>query len=176
MKKVWIKYPTSPEIIIVTDINTTRPEEYSFLINSFDESADYTANYSNGDYSLVEIPGSRDNKAEKLKRDILEEELFAVDKEVETTKDDTFLFNGNNYYADIETIQGIFVSLPYLPQGFTRLWKTADKNPNGVDNIYVLLDKTGLTMLAMTLLQFKSDRWDAGEQKKKDIKEKYKKQ
>lgn len=107
------------------------------------------------------------------KEELLAQELQLIDEGVQLTLLSPFKFNGHNYYPDTEFIQGVFSALPLLPSDFTEVWKTADKAENGVDNIYVTLDKQGITGLAMAYLSFKKSVWSDGEKRKIELKTSY---
>lgn len=113
----------------------------------------------------------------KTQQELKDENLFnglqAIDKEVLEKQALPFEFNGHNYYPDTEFIQGIFSALSILPANYTEVWKTADKAANGVDNIYVTLDKAGIAGLAVAYLSFRKKIWAEGEEKKKLLKAQY---
>jgi len=100
----------------------------------------------------------------------LERNLLAIDKEVEEADKQPFSFNGNLYYPDTEFIQGMFSVLPLLPSNYTESWKTAEKGTDGLKNKKVVLNKAGITGLALAYLQFKKNNWQAGEIKKEALK------
>jgi len=143
-----------------------RPDEVFFEsnLNSFNESFTYSISWNNQTPSLV-LTGDTSNVVN------LEENLKAIDSEVEEADKQPFSFNGNLYYPDTEFIQGIFSVLPLLPSNFTEEWKTAEKDTDGVKNKKVTLNKTGIQGLALAYLQFKKDNWKAGELKKEALKE-----
>lgn len=123
--------------------------------------------------TIQEFPGWAAEQAKKYVYDKLSADLAQIDNEVLTAQQQPFLFNGHNYYPDTEFILGMFSSLPLRPDNYTKEWKTADKLEDGITNIYVVLDKTGITMLAATYAEFREQLWDAGETRKRSLKAKY---
>lgn len=109
--------------------------------------------------------------AEKLRK--LEEDISAVDSGVKEADKQPFGYNGHTYYPDTEFIQGMFSMLPYLPSDYTETWKTAEKEADGITNVYVVLDKAGIAGLASAYLQFKKNNWVVGETQKAALKEEY---
>lgn len=110
---------------------------------------------------------------QELKDETLFSGLQAIDDEVSLAQQQPFPFNGHLFYPDTEFIQGVFSALNVLPANYQETWKTADKEADGVTNIYVTLDKAGIAGLAVAYLQFKKTTWSAGEEKKKLLKAAY---
>lgn len=123
------------------------------------------------DGSLKERPEWITEKALEMRIKKLDEDLLAIDKEVEEADKQPFSFNGNLYYPDTEFIQGIFSVLPLLPSNYTEEWKTAEKDTDGVKNKKVVINKTGIQGLALAYLQFKKSNWAVGEAKKNVLKD-----
>lgn len=96
--------------------------------------------------------------------------LEKVDEIVARRSARPFNYNGNSYYPDVEFIHGMFSLLPELPSGYTETWKTADTEADGIRNVYVTLDKDGITGLAKALFTRKKNLWAAGEANKVAIK------
>lgn len=109
--------------------------------------------------------GATESRAVALSRKLAEIDI-AVLQHVGTT----FPYMGHNFYVDVEFIQGVYTALPVLPEDYTETWKTSDVQEDGITNIYVTLDKAGITGLAIALLQHKKTWWDAGEQQKQVVK------
>jgi hypothetical protein len=63
----------------------------------------------------------------------------------------------------------VFSASSLLPDTWSMSWKTADK-PDGINNVYVTLDKAGIAGLAMAALERKSGVWAAGDELKKAVK------
>lgn len=111
--------------------------------------------------------------SQELKDEAFLSALSAIDQEVLEKQSLPFEFNGHNYYPDTEFIQGVFSALSILPDNYTETWKTADKAANGIDNIYVTLDKTGIAGLAVAYFSLRKGIWAEGEEKKKLLKAQY---
>ena len=119
----------------------------------------------------VEIEGWREaSLAAKLLK-ALNEKLDEVDVAVAAKQRETFYYAGNNYYPDRDYISDQLARLPYLPAYYTREWKTADKV--GVENVYVTLDKEGITAMAMAYFHQFNNNWEAGDAVKKTLKALY---
>lgn len=110
---------------------------------------------------------------QKAKDDKLIADLQAVDDWVLSEQSKTFTYDGHNYYPDERSLNAMLTSMEYKPAEFTKEWKTADKEVDGISNVYVVLNKTEITELALTLEQRQSQIWDEGDAKKKLIKEEY---
>lgn len=124
--------------------------------------------YVNGTFS--EVPNWESDRLLKEKLQKLDKDLSDIDKEVQEADKQPFLFNGVSYYPDTEFIQGIFSVLHLLPSNYTEVWKTAEKEEDGLKNKKVTLDKAGITGLALAYLQFKKNNWLAGEIRKDALK------
>lgn len=110
---------------------------------------------------------------QELKDEAFLSALSAIDLEVQEKQSLPFEFNGHNYYPDTEFIQGVFSALSILPSDYQEIWKTADKEADGITNVYVTLDKTGIAGLAAAYLSFRKGIWADGEEKKKLLKAQY---
>jgi hypothetical protein len=99
----------------------------------------------------------------------LEIKLAEIDAAVTAELRRPFVYLDNTWYLDIEYIQGVFSASSLLPDTWSMSWKTADK-PDGINNVYVILDKAGVAGLAMAALQRKSGVWAAGDELKKTVK------
>lgn len=76
------------------------------------------------------------------------------------------------FYADDKRINGIVTALPYLPDEYTVLWKTADKSDD-INNVYVKLDKAGIAGLGIAYLSHQNTAFATMEAHKKAIKALY---
>ena len=143
-----------------------RPDDFYFEceVSNFKESYRYGLSWSGGTPSLVFI---KDTESELN----LERGLAQIDLEVQEADKQPFTFNGHIFYPDTEFIQGVFSVLPLLPTGYTENWKTAEKDTDGVNNVYVTLDKAGIQGLALAYLQFKKNNWLSGELQKQALKD-----
>ena len=169
IRKVWYKKLLDNKPTVITNEKIVRPDESYFLFDVPDIRKDYTIMWNQSTPSLEE-----DTTISGIKRySKLQEELSKIDKEVEASDKKPFLFNGNHFTPDTEFIQGMFSVLNELPDNYTEIWKTTDKTSNGIDNIYVTLNKQGIKGLALSYLQFKKDNWKAGETKKQALKDAY---
>jgi hypothetical protein len=119
--------------------------------------------------SFVEVDGWGEKYEEEKYTKEIEEKLKIIDSEVEHLSQEAFEYDGHLYYPDVETIQGVFIMLPLLPSDFSMEWKTADKVK--FKNVYVTLDKRGITELAVALFQYKTKLWKIGDEVKKELKE-----
>lgn len=119
-----------------------------------------------------EIDGWRSAEAAQEKLDALNAALEEVDHRVKYEQSLPFEYAGNHYYMDRENIIGIAAALPILPVNYTQQWKTADK-PDGINNIYVDLDKSALSGLATACLEAFTARWAVGDAEKRAIKAEY---
>ena len=119
-----------------------------------------------------EIKGWKETEADEAKLYALNDALAAVDKEVITAQSQTFEYDGHNYYIDKKIIVGIASALPLLPDDYIQEWKTADKL-DGINNVYVVLDKKGIAGVAMACLSAFTDRWALGDSRKKALKAAY---
>lgn len=108
-------------------------------------------------------------QVERVKK--LESDLAAIDIQVKGADSQPFEYSGHTFYPDTEFIQGIFSMLPYLPDDYTEQWKTAEKQADGISNVYVTLDKTALAGLAAAYFQVKKNNWAAGEAAKQQLKD-----
>jgi len=114
--------------------------------------------------------GWNQERLAKEKAAALKNKLSEIDNEVKSKANSPFVWGSNTWYPDVETVQGLYSVLPLLPDDYTEVWKTADLDQDGVSNIYVTLDKSGITGLALALLTHKKSWWSAGEQKKLALK------
>ena len=101
----------------------------------------------------------------------LEQKLTEVDRVVAFLQSGTFEYDGHQYYLDRDYISDQIVALPLLPETYTRQWKTADKI--GVDNVYVTLDKAGITAMGMACFERLNYNWERGDLIKKQLKAMY---
>lgn len=124
--------------------------------------------YVNGIFS--ERSGWGQEQLAEKKSSAFKNKLSEIDSEVKSKASSPFTWNGNTWYPDVETIQGLYSVLPLLPEDYTEVWKTADLDQDGINNVYVTLDKAGVTSLALSLLTHKKSWWAAGEQKKLALK------
>jgi len=111
--------------------------------------------------------------AQKAKETKLVADLTAVDVWVVQERAKNFEYDGHMYYPDADSLNALITTMPYKPEDFTMNWKTADLEADGISNIYVLLDKTGIIALGMTLELRQGTVWAQGDAKKKQIKEEY---
>lgn len=112
-------------------------------------------------------------KEEKLARvkNELEYKLSLVDSAVSQKRSEaTFEVNGRNFYLDLVTIPGIYMALPLLPSDFRMLWKTADKGPNGIDNVYIQVNAEDIKGMYLAQMSALVAIWTEGEAKKKQLK------
>lgn len=145
----------------------TSISEYQSVVNlaiSYLEEADFLS--SGGKFDTLVNGVWVFDKGKKLEADLL-----AIDEEVKNADGLPFEYNGHTYYPDTEFIQGIFSVLPLMPSNYTETWKTAEKEADGISNVYVQLDKAGITGLALAYLQFKKGNWAAGEMQKQALKD-----
>jgi len=169
--RVWYNKTGDETPTIITDTSSSRPDEKFFVANISDpDSRKYRINWVGNSPSLVTDSSWND----KVKLDKLYKDLAIVDNEVKEADKLPFTFGSNTFYPDTEFIQGMFSVLPYLPSNYTERWKTADKEEDGVNNIYVTLDKAGIQGLALAYLQFKKTNWSVGESKKQVLKDAFK--
>jgi len=127
-------------------------------------------------YELVdavwqEIEGWREGANVALLLAALEDKLAEVDAVVAAKQAGTFTWSGHKFYMDRDYISDQIAALPHLPDGYSREWKTADKI--GVDNVYVVLDKTGLAAMGMACFAQFNANWSAGDDEKKRLKALY---
>jgi len=127
-------------------------------------------------YQLVdevwqEIEGWRERANAATLLAALEEKLAEVDAAVAAKQGGTFTYASHQYYMDRDYISDQIAALPYLPAGYTRAWKTADKI--GVDNVYVVLDKSDLAAMAMACFAQFNANWSTGDEVKKHLKSLY---
>lgn len=118
----------------------------------------------------VEVEGWKAAYKQAQRKAVLESKLSEVDAALAALQNGTFEHNGHNYYLDTLTIIGQTVGVSLLPDGYTRTWKTADKDVDGVSNIYVTLDKAGVLAIAAACMAAYSANWDRADAVKKEIK------
>lgn len=169
VRKVWYKNLLDNKPTAITSEKIERPDESYFLSDIPNIKKEYLIKWDqSAPYLEEDITISNINKYNKL-----QEDLSKIDREVEAADKRPFLFNGNYYTPDTEFIQGMFSILSILPDNYTELWKTTDKEIDGVNNVYVVLDKSDIQGLALTYLQFKKNNWKIGDEKKKALKSAY---
>lgn len=117
-----------------------------------------------------EIAGAKAALEEQQRVEDLKQKLAEVDSLRSELQAGTFEHNGHTYYMDPLVIVGQLVGMSLLPADYTRQWKTADKDVDGVSNIYVKLDKAGFTAMAMACMVAWGANWDKADAVKKDIK------
>jgi hypothetical protein len=125
-------------------------------------------------YELVDgmfsqVAGWAERYAKDQLAEAMEAKLGEIDMAVVAESNQPFLHNGHHYYLDIEYIQGVYSALPLLPDNWSQQWKTADK-PDGINNVYVAVDKAGVQALALAALQRKTSVWQRGDDLKKAVK------
>lgn len=104
------------------------------------------------------------------KADALTEKLSKIDSLVGEFQADLFEFAGHKFYPDERSIEGHFVTLNMLPADYETKWKSADKEPDGVTNIYPTMTNTEFAQFAMTLKLRQKAMWDVGDGHKKQVK------
>ena len=110
-------------------------------------------------------------KVAKVKED-LERQLAFVDSTVfEARRAATFELNGRNFYLDLVTIPGMYMALPLLPPDFRMTWKTADKEPNGIDNIEIQVTSENIKEMYLAQMTALITIWTEGELAKKRLKQ-----
>lgn len=118
-----------------------------------------------------EIEGWKERAHAAALLSALDDKLAEVDAVVAAKQGGTFTYAHHQYYMDRDYISDQIAALPFLPDGYTREWKTADKL--GVDNVYVVLDKAGLAAMAMACFAQFNANWAAGDEIKKHLKSLY---
>jgi len=120
------------------------------------------------------IPNEYDqDTVDKSKAGKLESDLTAVDVSVAEARAENFEYDGHMYYPDADSLNALITTMPYKPEDFTMNWKTADLEADGISNIYVLLDKTGIIELGMALELRQGTAWATGDAQKIALKEEY---
>jgi len=116
--------------------------------------------------------GYTKNQKPLTKADVLEKLFADIDSETASERQQPFEYAGNLYYPDNEFIQGVFLAVTsgLLPADYTEVWKTAEKEKDGINNVYTTLDVSGITGLAAAYLQSRKAIWAKGENKKKSLK------
>lgn len=119
---------------------------------------------------VTEKEFTKDEKSNFLMME-LEHKLKRVDRAVAEERDNgTFSLDGNNFYIDLVTIPGMFMALPYLPSSYTVEWKTADKEQNGIDNVYITVNPAKISAMYLAQMAAILAIWKEGDKKKKEIK------
>lgn len=139
-----------------TDWYTSQPDRYTLVKGKY-----------------VEVEGWKAAYEQAQRMAVLASKLSEVDAALAALQNGTFEHNGHNYYLDPLTITGQTVGVSLLPDGYTRTWKTADKDADGVSNIYVPLDKAGILAMAAACMAAYSANWDRADAVKKEIKALY---
>lgn len=121
----------------------------------------------------VEVEGWKAAYEQAQRMAVLESKLSEVDAALAALQNGTFEYNGHRYYLDPLTITGQTVGVSLLPDGYTCTWKTADKDADGVSNIYVTLDKAGILAMAAACMAAYRANWDRTDAVKKEIKALY---
>lgn len=104
----------------------------------------------------------------------LEEELKQIDSLIDEEKNSgMFQYRSHTFYIDHVTIPGLFMALSFLPEDYKRAWKTADKEANGVDNIFILIGKEDIVAMYLAQMDMITTVWAEGEKKKQEVKAKY---
>lgn len=171
-------FNTFAEFQVITGIDLTGKDyiDYSPDEGIYIDNTDDTVTIPNSEYDTV-ISSIKDPyygmTEQEAKDDKLVADLQAVDDWVLSEQSKTFTYDGHNYYPDERSLNAMLTSMEYKPAEFTKEWKTADKEVDGISNVYVVLNKTEITELALTLEQRQSQIWDEGDAKKKLIKEEY---
>lgn len=120
------------------------------------------------EYSEAETAAKR---AEIAKEQALLAKLAQIDIERESRLQDgnVFTYMGNQFFIDFRAFVLEFASAMIDPT-FTRTWKTAGKAENGVDNIYVALDKPGVLGMVSACITYTQEVWDKADTMKKEVK------
>ena len=98
------------------------------------------------------------------------QKLFEIDVSVATAFEAPYLHSdGRTYYSNSRDQDFISKSVSRgKPESMT--WKTADKEANGVDNVYVSLNPVALKDLADGMFDAKVLAWGTGDYHKKQVK------
>lgn len=106
------------------------------------------------------------------KREALAVKLDQIDIERNTRVRDGELFehDGHNYHIDRDTFFTIFMGISKAPDAYSRIWKTADIGADGINNIYVTMDKAAIQGMLMSYVTHFISVWDIGDAKKQELK------
>lgn len=106
----------------------------------------------------------------------LHQKLSELDIEYEAgLNKETFEYNGRKYYSDFKFIAGMCLAfaLGELPDNHIETWKTADKESDGVTNIYVDLNREQVYNLGVAYLFSQKDVFSNIDPRKSALKAMY---
>lgn len=108
--------------------------------------------------------------AEQAVAKALETKLAQIDAIVQGAQSGNFTYQGKTFYSDPDFIHKTLTRIERLPDEHQLIWKTADKQPDGLNNIYVQMTKVEFQAFADFMYDYMAAFWFIGDAKKTQVK------
>ena len=151
-----VESPEEPGVFLVPKNATTKEPPKA--------DSDFEPVFVGGEWGLLpkgtNTPVQPEEELTKLQ--MLELKKSAVDVLIHKKQTDFYIYKDHTYYPDERLMNAIATAHPFRPDDHTLDVKTAEKLPDGANNVWVTLNKAELAELSMGFLQRQADIWEYG--------------
>jgi hypothetical protein len=135
--------------------------KYTFPASKFSAGVDPSF-YRVINSQLVVLSNGEVTTTNHAKTEALDKKKNETDKLIREKQRTLYTYKDHVYYPDERLMNAIATAHPFRPDDHTLDVKTAEKLPDGANNVWVTLNKAELAELSMGFLQRQADIWEYG--------------